>query len=80
MPLHTRRNTFEIQERRKAVVSFLTQSMNETEIAERLGVDQSTISRVIKALKALSQRFVYDFIKSDLAHCYKSCTRKPTTI
>jgi hypothetical protein len=32
-----------------------------------LGVDQSTISRDIKVLKAKSQQFVYNLAKSDLA-------------
>ena len=49
------------------------QSMNETEIAHELNVDQSTISRDVKALKALSQRFVFDLAKSDLAYYYKQC-------
>ena len=39
--------------------------MTETEIAKRLGVDQSTISRDIKELKKMSQQFVYDLAKSD---------------
>jgi len=47
--------------------------MTETEIAQELKVDQSTISRDIKALKALSQRFVFDLVKSDLAYYYKQC-------
>jgi IS30 family transposase len=47
--------------------------MSETEIAKELGVDQSTISRDIKILKELSQRFVYDLAKSDLAYYYKQC-------
>src|SRR5690348_18344445 len=47
--------------------------MNETEIAQELKVDQSTISRDIKALKLLSQRFVFDLAKSDLAYYYKQC-------
>jgi len=38
--------------------------MNEQEIADKLGVDRSTISRDIKALKLLSQRFVFDLVKS----------------
>ena len=45
--------------------------MTETEIAQELNVDQSTISRDIKALKELSQQFVYDLAKSDLAYYYK---------
>lgn len=48
-------------------------SMTEIEIAQELKVDQSTISRDIKALKALSQRFVFDLVKSDLAYYYKQC-------
>ena len=45
--------------------------MTEIEIAQELNVDQSTVSRDIKALKELSQQFVYDLAKSDLAYYYK---------
>jgi hypothetical protein len=38
-----------------------------------LGVDQSTISRDITKLKEMSQQFIYDLAKSDLAYCYKQC-------
>jgi hypothetical protein len=48
----------------------LAQSMTESEIAQELKVDQSTISNV-KALKELSQQFIYDLAKSDLAYYYK---------
>jgi IS30 family transposase len=64
---------FEIEERRKKVASLIAQSLTETEIAHELKVDQSTISRDIKVLKALSQRFVFDLAKSDLAYYYKQC-------
>jgi hypothetical protein len=64
---------YEIEERRRKVATLLAQSMNETEIALELSVDQSTISRDIKALKLLSQRFVFDLAKSDLAYYYKQC-------
>lgn len=37
--------------------------MTETEIAEQLNVDQSTISRDVKALKEMSQQFVFDLAK-----------------
>jgi hypothetical protein len=47
--------------------------MTESEIAQGLNVDQSTISRDVKALKQLSQQFVYDLAKSDLAYYYKKC-------
>src|SRR5919112_1237269 len=64
---------FKIEERRRKVASLLAQSMTETEIAQKLIVDQSTISRDVKALKQLSQQFVYDLAKSDLAYYYKQC-------
>jgi IS30 family transposase len=62
---------FKIEERRRKVASLLSQSMTETEIAQELEVDQSTISRDMKALKELSQQFIYDLAKSDLAYYYK---------
>jgi IS30 family transposase len=64
-------HNFKIEERRRKVASLLAQSMTETEIAHELNVDQSTISRDVKALKQLSQQFVYDLAKSDLAYYYK---------
>jgi IS30 family transposase len=66
-PVHT----FKIEERRRKVGSLLAQSMTESEIAQTLSVDQSTISRDIKVLKEQSQQFVYDLAKSDLAYYYK---------
>lgn len=45
--------------------------MTQTEIAEKLGVDQTTISADIRALKEISQHFIYDLAKSDLAYYYK---------
>ena len=63
--------TFKIEEQRRQVASFLAQSMTESEIAQILNVDQSTISRDVKALKELSQQFVYSLAKSDLAYYYK---------
>jgi IS30 family transposase len=49
---------------------LLAQSLTETEIAQELKVDQSTISRDVKALKQLSQQFVRDLAKSDLSYYY----------
>src|SRR5438094_8333518 len=66
-------HNLKIDERRRKVSSLLAQSMTENEIAQELGVDQSTISRDIKALKELSQQFVFDLAKSDLAFYYKQC-------
>lgn len=53
------------------MASLLSRSYNETEIAQQLGVDQSTISRDIRVLKSESQQFVYDLAKSDLAYYFK---------
>jgi DNA-binding transcriptional ArsR family regulator len=64
-------HNFKIEERRREVASLLCKSITETQIAKELGVDQSTISRDVKILKELSQRFVYDLAKSDLAYYYK---------
>lgn len=64
-------HNFKIEERRRKVASLLAKSMTESEIAEKLGVDQSTVSRDIKVLKQLSQQFVFDLAKSDLAYYYK---------
>jgi IS30 family transposase len=66
-------NRFKIEERRRQVTSLLAQSITETEIAQKLNVDQSTISRDIKALKQMSQQFVFDLAKSDLAYHYQQC-------
>jgi transposase len=66
-------HNFKIEERRRKVSCLIAQSMTEFEVARELNVDQSTISRDIKALKEQSQRFVYDLAKSDLAYYYKQC-------
>jgi IS30 family transposase len=67
------KNKFKIEERRRQVASLLAQSMTESEIAKKLNADQSTISRDIKALKQMSQQFVFDLAKSDLAYHYQQC-------
>ena len=71
MTVHVKK--FHLEERRRQVASLLAQSMTEQEIADKLGVDRSTISRDIKILKLLSQRFVFDLARSDLAYYYKQC-------
>jgi uncharacterized protein YerC len=71
MTMHTKK--FHLEERRRQVGSMLAQSMTEQEIAGKLGVDRSTISRDIKILKLLSQQFVFDLARSDLAYYYKQC-------
>jgi transposase len=68
--LHTK---FKLEERRRQVASMLAQSMTEQEIADNLGVDRTTISRDVTVLKRMSQQFVYDLAKSDLAFYYKQC-------
>jgi DNA-binding transcriptional ArsR family regulator len=60
-----------VNERRRQVACMLARSMTETEIGKELGVSQPTIHRDIKALKEMSQQFVYDLARSDLAFYYK---------
>jgi Trp repressor protein len=64
---------YKAEQRRMKIASLLAQSMNEVEIARELGVGQATVSRDIKVLKELSQQFVFDLAKSDLAYYYKQC-------
>jgi hypothetical protein len=47
--------------------------MSEVEIAAKLGVDNTTISKDVKALKLISQQFIYDITKSDFTYYYKQC-------
>ncbi|MGH9985996.1 MAG: Trp family transcriptional regulator [Nitrososphaeraceae archaeon] len=69
--MHTKK--YQLEERRRQVASMLAQSMTEQEIADILGVDRTTISRDVNVLKQMSQQFVYDLAKSDLAYYYKQC-------
>jgi hypothetical protein len=64
---------YEIDERRKQVSIMIVKGMTEIAIAEQLGVDNSTISKDIKALKLISQQFIYDIAKSDFTFYYKQC-------
>jgi hypothetical protein len=48
-----------------------SQGMTEVAIASKLGVDNTTISKDIKALKLISQQFIYDIAKSDFTFYYK---------
>jgi IS30 family transposase len=64
-------NQYKIDERRKQVASLLAKSMTERQIAAQLNVSQPTINRDVQALKEMSQQFVYDLAKSDLAYYYK---------
>jgi IS30 family transposase len=61
----------DIESRRKRIASLLAQATTEEEIAQELNVDQSTISRDIKHLKAQAQKFVYDLAKTDLCFYYR---------
>ena len=64
---------FLIEERRRQVAIMITQSYTEVEIAKKLGVDDTTISKDVKALKLISQQFIYDITKSDFTYYYKQC-------
>ena len=61
------------EERRRQVAIMVTQSYTEVEIAAKLGVDNTTFSKDIKALKLISQQFIYDITKSDFTYYYKQC-------
>ena len=64
-------NQYKLDERRKQVASLLAKSMTERQIAVQLNISQSTINRDIQALQEMSQQFVYDLARSDLAYFYK---------
>ncbi len=55
----TNNSKFAFEEHRRKVASMLAQALTESEMAEHLSVDQSTISRDVKALKEMSQQFVF---------------------
>jgi hypothetical protein len=57
----------------RQVASLLAKCKTQTEIGRILGWDQTTISNDIKALKLMSQQFVFSLAKGDLGFCYKSC-------
>jgi len=52
---------------------MVAQGISEVEIAAKLGVDNTTISKDLKALKLISQQFIYDITKSDFTYYYKQC-------
>ena len=64
---------YQIEDRRRQVAIMVAQGMSEVEIAAKLGVDNTTISKDIKALKLISQQFIYDITKSDFTYYYKQC-------
>lgn len=59
-----------IEDRRRQVAIMAAQGMTEIEIGQKLGVDNTTISKDIKELKLISQQFVYDITKSDFTYYY----------
>ena len=64
---------YQTEERRRQVSIMLAQGMTEIAIGKKLGVDNSTISKDVKALKLISQQFIYDITKSDFTYYYKQC-------
>jgi DNA-binding transcriptional ArsR family regulator len=64
----------EIKKRRDLVAVLHARSMTETEIAKQIGVDQSVVSRDLKAIKEdIAQDFVCGLARFDLAYYYKNC-------
>jgi DNA-binding transcriptional ArsR family regulator len=66
-------NRFVIRERREQVAILLSQSITELEIAKRLKVDQSTISRDVNAIKKESQQILHEITKETLPYEYAKC-------
>ena len=64
---------YQIEDRRRQVAIMVAQGISEVEITAKLGVDNTTISKDIKALKLISQQFIYDITKSDFTYYYKQC-------
>ena len=64
---------YQIEERRRQVSIMIAQGMSEVDVAAKLGVDNTTISKDVKALKLISQQFIYDITKSDFTYYYKQC-------
>ena len=64
---------YQIEERRRQVAVMIAQGMSEVDIAAKLGVDNTTISKDVKTLKLISQQFIYDITKSDFSYYYKQC-------
>jgi IS30 family transposase len=71
----SRSTRLKLEQRRRQVASLVAQSRTETEIAQTLGVDQSTVSRDIQALREESIHFVHDLAKSDLAFQFHQSIR-----
>ncbi|HEY1247518.1 MAG TPA: HTH domain-containing protein [Nitrososphaera sp.] len=67
-----RRNQVVIAQRRKQVSQFIQANLSETEIAQRLGVDVSTVSRDITALKEEANDWIHSLAKDSLAHMYRA--------
>jgi DNA-binding transcriptional regulator GbsR (MarR family) len=57
--------------RRKQVASMTVQGLTDLQMAEKLGVDNTTISKDISVLKLQAKQFVYDTKKEGLAYFYK---------
>jgi hypothetical protein len=62
---------YQIEERRRQVSIMIAQGMSEVDIAKKLVVDNTTISKDVKALKLISKQFIYDITKSDFTYYYK---------
>jgi IS30 family transposase len=69
---------YQIEERKRQAVIMVAQGISEVNLAVRLGVDNSTISKDVKALKLNSKQVIYDITKSDFTYYYKTMCRHGT--
>lgn len=65
-------NRSAVYERRQKLFALLTKGMKGYEIARKLGVDSSTVSRDIKHLAAQSQNYLNDLAKQTLPFMYQT--------
>jgi DNA-binding CsgD family transcriptional regulator len=72
-PNNGAKGRYALDQRRRQVATLLAKSKTEAEIATELGVTQMTVSRDVKILRQMSQQFVFDLAKSDLAYYYRDC-------
>jgi predicted transcriptional regulator len=69
---NTKEARSDLQRRRSEAYQLRLEGLTEEDIAQRLGCDQVTVSRYLKACREDNQRFVYEVAK-DVGAFYKEC-------
>ena len=63
----------EILERRQKVLALMAKHLTESEIAQSLGISQSTVSRDAQYLRTQSRTFLDDLAKDLFVFEYQQC-------